>query len=187
MILLVDNYDSFTYNLAELFSEDLVILRNDEEQLFKTAKEAEAIVFSPGPGYPKDAGKMEALIRSFYQEKPMLGICLGHQAIGEVFGGKIIQAREIIHGKTSLLEHQRQGLFKKITNQTEVMRYHSLVIEKKTIPDLFEIQGTSDGEIMAIKHREYPIYGLQFHPESIGTPEGRQMIETFIEEVGALR
>lgn len=180
MILLVDNYDSFTHNLAHQFPEDLLILRNDDSTLMEAAAQSSAIVFSPGPGKPDEAGLMEALIRQFYQEKPMLGICLGHQAIGEVFGGKVQVASKIMHGKISILHHRQEGLFKNVTFDTKIMRYHSLIVEPATLPDVFEVYGTADEEIMAIKHKEYPIYGLQFHPESIGTVEGQQMIDTFL-------
>ena len=180
MILLVDNYDSFTYNLAHQFPESLVILRNDAPELLEVAAQASAIVFSPGPGRPDEAGLMETIIRQFYQEKPMLGICLGHQAMGEVFGGKVQVAQQIMHGKTSILQHNQQGLFKQVTKETEIMRYHSLVVDPQTFPPMFEIHGMADGEVMAMKHRDYPIYGLQFHPESIGTREGQQMIDAFL-------
>lgn len=180
MILLVDNYDSFTHNLAHQFDDSIVILRNDDPQLMQTAEKAAAIVFSPGPGKPDEAGLMEEIIRRFYKEKPMLGICLGHQAIGEVFGGKVRVAGKIMHGKISQLEHKQEGLFIEVSPNTEIMRYHSLIIEPGTLPDVFEIYGYADQEIMAIKHKDYPIYGLQFHPESIGTIEGQKMIDTFL-------
>ncbi|EOT29043.1 aminodeoxychorismate/anthranilate synthase component II [Enterococcus saccharolyticus] len=183
MILLVDNYDSFTHNLAHQFHTELVILRNDDPNLMETAQKASAIVFSPGPGRPNEAGLMEEVIRRFYKEKPMLGICLGHQALGEVFGGKISIASKIMHGKVSQLKHEQQGLFRDVTLDTDIMRYHSLIIEPDTLPDVFEIYGYADDEIMAIKHKEYPVYGLQFHPESIGTTEGQTMIDTFLESV----
>lgn len=184
MILLVDNYDSFTHNLAHQFDTELVILRNDDAQLLEVAAEAEAIVFSPGPGRPDEAGLMEEIIRQFYQTKPMLGICLGHQALGEVFGGKISVAEKIMHGKISQLSHQQQGLFQDVTTNTEIMRYHSLIIEPDTLPAVFDVHGYADGEIMAIKHQKYPVYGLQFHPESIGTTEGQRMIDAFLKVVG---
>ena len=180
MILLVDNYDSFTYNLAHQFPESLVILRNDDPNLLDVAKQASAIVFSPGPGRPDEAGLMEEIIRRYYQEKPMLGICLGHQAMGEVFGGEVRVAQKIMHGKISILEHEQQGLFANVSQATQIMRYHSLVVDPKTLPEVFEVHGYADNEVMAMKHRDYPIYGLQFHPESIGTVEGQQMIDAFL-------
>lgn len=180
MILLVDNYDSFTYNLAHQFPEELIVLRNDHPDLMETAEKASAIVFSPGPGRPSEAGLMEEIIERYYQEKPMLGICLGHQAIGEVFGGKISIASKVMHGKVSQLVHQQEGLFQEVSGNTAIMRYHSLIIEPETLPDSFDIYGYADDEIMAIKHQDFPIFGLQFHPESIGTIEGQKMIDTFL-------
>ena len=179
MILLVDNYDSFTYNLAQLFpGRKLTILRNDDPDLYEVANVAKAIVFSPGPGVPSEAGEMENLIRNFYQTKPMLGICLGHQAIGEVFGGQIIQAPAVLHGKVSELYHKGCGLFAGLPERFEVMRDQSLLLN--SLPLKLEVHGCSDGLIMAIKHRDYPIFGLQFHPESIGSQFGQELIKNFI-------
>ncbi|MGG5372900.1 anthranilate synthase component II [Enterococcus sp. AZ196] len=175
MILLVDNYDSFTYNLVQLLPEAVTILRNDDPQLFSAAAEASAIVLSPGPGRPAEAGNMEMLIRRFYRKKPILGICLGHQAIGEVFGGKIIKAPTIMHGKQSRLQGQAER---------QVMRYHSLMIDPDELPQDLEVTDKSEGCIMAVRHKRYPIFGLQFHPESIGTEDGASYINQFLQKAG---
>ncbi|MBO0452515.1 anthranilate synthase component II [Candidatus Enterococcus murrayae] len=175
MILLVDNYDSFTYNLVQLLPEAVTILRNDDPQLFSAAAEASAIVLSPGPGRPAEAGNMEMLIRRFYRKKPILGICLGHQAIGEVFGGKIIKAPTIMHGKQSRLQGQAER---------QVMRYHSLMIDPDELPQDLEVTDESEGCIMAVRHKRYPVFGLQFHPESIGTEDGASYINQFLQKAG---
>ncbi|WP_429951201.1 anthranilate synthase component II [Enterococcus sp. AZ170] len=187
MILLIDNYDSFTYNLAQLLGveREIKIVRNDSETIFSLAKQASAIVISPGPGTPKETGQVKEVIKQFYQKKPILGICLGHQTIGEVFGAKVSRAKEIRHGKQSLIKiHQNNQLFKGVDSGNLVMRYHSLIIEQETLPEDFRITATAadDQEIMAIEHREYPIFGLQFHPESIGTPSGAVIIKNFIQQ-----
>jgi anthranilate synthase component 2 len=188
MILLVDNYDSFTYNLAQMIepTHELTILRNDDERLSEVAETADAIIFSPGPGWPKDAGKMEELIKTFYEKKPMLGICLGHQAMAEVFGGRLAVANEIRHGKESTVQkNQDSVLFETLPDEFQVMRYHSLVVEKGHMPEDFNISGiaTDDLEVMAMEHQSLPIYGMQFHPESIGTPRGEKMIQQFLTTV----
>ncbi|CAK8053885.1 anthranilate synthase component II [Eupransor demetentiae] len=184
MILLVDNYDSFTYNLAQIVGQyaDVEVLRNDDPKLAEAAKEADGIIFSPGPGAPSEAGQMEDLIREHQNDKAMLGICLGHQAIGEVFGGRVDRADEIRHGKVSEMKTQGGQLFGGVS-ELPIMRYHSLIIDRSQIPEGFKITGLSedDDEIMAIEHKDLPIYGLQFHPESIGTPSGEAMIKRFIE------
>ncbi|GFH39710.1 aminodeoxychorismate/anthranilate synthase component II [Pseudolactococcus insecticola] len=183
MILLVDNYDSFTYNLAQYIGEfDTVkVLRNDDKHLYDEASRADKIVFSPGPGWPADAGQMEAMIKDFAGEKPILGICLGHQAIAEVFGGKLDLAKRIMHGKTSMAESLKETpLLAGISKTHEIMRYHSIVISD--MPADFDIvsKTTDDHEIMAIQYKTLPIYGMQYHPESIGTPDGLRMIENFV-------
>ncbi|WP_099221346.1 anthranilate synthase component II [Listeria costaricensis] len=189
MILLIDNYDSFTYNLAQLLGEysEVVILRNDAPQLQEEADRAEALVFSPGPGIPSEAGQMEGLIRKMIGQKPMLGICLGHQAIGEVLGGEIKQAQHIRHGKVSEIDQLKKGdpLFRDLPEQLEVMRYHSLVLTEDLLPESLEVtaRALDDGEIMAIRHRTEKIYGVQFHPESIGSPFGQKILQNFIEIV----
>lgn len=192
MILLIDNYDSFTYNLYHQiaqFGEDIKIIRNDAITVEEIrALQPKAIVISPGPGEPKDAGIVIAMIRDLYKEIPILGICLGHQSIGEAFGATVSRAKNIMHGKTSLLQFEKTGLFAQFEREVEVMRYHSLIIEKQTLHEDFHIVATSadDGEIMAIQHKQYPVYGLQFHPESIGTELGKDMISMFLKKVEVL-
>lgn len=192
MILLIDNYDSFTYNLYHQiaqFGEDIKIIRNDAITVEEIrALQPKAIVISPGPGEPKDAGIVIEMIRDLYKEIPILGICLGHQSIGEAFGATVSRAKNIMHGKTSLLQFEKTGLFAQFEREVEVMRYHSLIIEKQTLHEDFRIVATSadDGEIMAIQHKQYPVYGLQFHPESIGTELGKDMISMFLKKVEVL-
>lgn len=186
MILVIDNYDSFTYNLVQYLGElgaDLEVYRNDEITIDKIrAKKPEKIVISPGPGVPKDAGISEDVIRTFGKDIPMLGVCLGHQAIGEVFGGKVILAKNIMHGKTSLIHHDGKKIFKGVTNPFEATRYHSLLVERETFPKVLKITAeTDDKEIMGLEHVEYPIYGVQFHPESILTVEGKKILKNFLE------
>lgn len=183
MILLVDNYDSFTYNLAQYIGEfDTVeVLRNDDDRLFDVAETADKIVLSPGPGWPVDAGNMEQLIRKYADKKPLLGVCLGHQGIAEVFGGKLALAKHVMHGKTSIADTLvASDLLAGVPNEYEIMRYHSIVISD--MPEGFEVvsKTTDDQEIMMIQHHELPIFGMQFHPESIGTPNGLKMIENFV-------
>lgn len=183
MILIVDNYDSFTYNLAQIVGQytTVKVLRNDDPDLRMVAQQAAGLIFSPGPGTPDQAGEMEDLIRQFAGQKPMLGICLGHQAIGEVFGGAVTHAKQVRHGKVSdmAVVAPSQLLAAK---QTPVMRYHSLIIPADQLPKDFIVTGVAmdDHEVMAMQHRVQPIFGLQFHPESIGTPEGAQMIQNFV-------
>lgn len=186
MILLLDNYDSFVYNLYQYigeYKEDIKVLRNDALSLSQIiALQPEKIILSPGPGRPKDAGVMEEVIAYFFDKVPILGICLGHQAICEVFGSTITYAKKVMHGKTSILSMtENQPLFKGINNY-QVARYHSLVADVKTIKEPLQIIARSeDGEVMAVKHAMYPVYGLQFHPESILTIDGKQIIKNFIE------
>ncbi|WP_019803205.1 aminodeoxychorismate/anthranilate synthase component II [Streptococcus mutans] len=187
MILLIDNYDSFTYNLAQFIGHftEVKVLRNDDAALYEAAQEADGLVFSPGPGWPADAGRMEALINDFTGEKPILGVCLGHQAIAESFGGKLGLAHQVMHGKQSQMAITKSSpIFKELEEKLEIMRYHSIVVDK--LPEDFEVTARTvdDGEIMAIQHKTLPIYGLQYHPESIGTPEGLKMIENFVRLVG---
>lgn len=188
MILLIDNYDSFTHNLAQLIGtdQDVVIIRNDSGDIFSLAEQADAIVISPGPGTPAETGYVKEVILQYYQQKPLLGICLGHQTIGEVFGAKVLIGKEIRHGKQSLIKaDQGSCLFAGISNESLVMRYHSLVIDRKTLPEEFIVTAiaTDDQEIMAIEHQIYPIFGLQFHPESIGTTIGAAIIHNFIQRM----
>ncbi|WP_080875448.1 anthranilate synthase component II [Oceanobacillus timonensis] len=187
MILLIDNYDSFTYNLFQYVSEcgvHVEVIRNDKvtPETIDTLK-PEAIIISPGPGTPKDAGNCTDIVQTYYKQLPILGICLGHQVIMEALGGRVIQASTIKHGKTSLIEHDDTGLFQGLNNPVEVMRYHSLAAEHNTVPTELRITATAidDDEIMGIAHQTYPVYGLQFHPESIGTLDGKQIISHFVE------
>lgn len=190
MILLIDNYDSFVYNLYQFLAvedPDVRLVRNDritpEEAL---SMEPDAIVISPGPGKPSDAGVCIELIRQLKGRIPILGVCLGHQAIGEAFGATVTHASRLMHGKTSLLTDVADDIiFKGIKKPVQVARYHSLSVQESTLPVELEVTARSDdGEIMAMWHREYPIYGLQFHPESVMTPEGSAMIRNFLEAAG---
>jgi anthranilate synthase component II len=186
MILLIDNYDSFTYNLYQYLGELGAVpkvVRNDRITVEEIEEmNPEAIIISPGPGRPEDAGICVELIHKLAPGIPILGICLGHQAIGYAFGGEIINARNIMHGKVSELSHSQTSLFENLGERLEVMRYHSLVIERKSIPEELVVLATStdDDEIMAIKHKIYPLYGMQFHPESIGTELGKQLLHNFL-------
>ena len=186
MILLIDNYDSFTYNLAQYIGNfaEVQVLRNDDPKLYEEAGKADGLVFSPGPGWPVDAGKMEDMIRDFAGKKPLLGICLGHQAIAEVFGGKLGLAPKVMHGKQSNINFEAPSvLYQGIEDGRAVMRYHSILIEE--MPEDFEVtaRSTDDQAIMGIQHKNLPIYGFQYHPESIGTPDGLSSIRNFIEKV----
>ena len=185
MILMIDNYDSFTYNLVQYMSElgeKLVVYRNDKISIEEIKKlKPSHIVISPGPGRPADAGISEDVIKEFGPKIPLLGVCLGHQAIGEVFGGKIIRAGNLMHGKTSMIYHDNDPLFKDISNPFEATRYHSLIVEKGSLPDSLQIAAwTKHNEIMGLKHKKFPIWGVQFHPESILTKEGKQLLKNFI-------
>ncbi|WP_146551595.1 aminodeoxychorismate/anthranilate synthase component II [Rummeliibacillus sp. SL167] len=188
MILLIDNYDSFTYNLYQQISslgKEVKVVRNDALTIDAIRQlQPEAIVISPGPGTPKEAGISIEVIQKLYKEFPILGICLGHQSIGEAFGAKIIQAKQIKHGLFSELKFEPTGLFQNCPKPLTVMRYHSLVIDPKTLPEELKVTAIAkdDGEIMAIQHRDYPVFGLQFHPESIGTKEGDLMIQLFLDK-----
>lgn len=189
MILLIDNYDSFTYNLYQYIGElgeAVTVKRNDEITVEDIENlNPEAIIISPGPGRPENAGNTVEIIQQFYKNIPILGICLGHQAIGYSFGAVIEKAGKIMHGKTSKIQHSEKTLFQSLPQEIEVMRYHSLVIKKGTLPPYFDVLAESkdDGEIMAIKHCQYPLYGMQFHPESVGTSEGKQLLNNFLSEM----
>ncbi|WP_138420130.1 anthranilate synthase component II [Aquibacillus sediminis] len=191
MILLIDNYDSFTYNLFQYVSElgkQVKVVRNNKITLEEIRElSPEAIILSPGPGTPQDAGICIEVVRELATEFPILGICLGHQAIGAAYGATIAHAETIKHGKTSTLAHRQDSIFNQLQQPIEVMRYHSLIIGDRDVPAELEVIATStdDQAIMAVKHRTLPLYGLQFHPESIGTEEGKQILKnyfTIIEE-----
>ncbi|BEU87751.1 aminodeoxychorismate/anthranilate synthase component II [Selenomonas sp. TAMA-11512] len=185
MLLLFDNYDSFTYNIAQLLMDlgkEVEVVRNDvctpEELLMK---KYEAVVLSPGHGVPKEAGCLEDFIEKAKGRLPILGVCLGHQAIGEVFGAKVVRAKSIVHGKSSVLLHDGTGLYQDVSKNALVGRYHSLVVERESLPDcLYVTSELEDGMIMGLRHRHYEMEGIQFHPESILTPEGRQMMRNFL-------
>lgn len=189
MILLIDNFDSFTFNLYQYLGElgeEVVVYRNNQLTLDEIESlNPTAIILSPGPGKPTDAGICIELIQSFYQRFPILGICLGHQAIGAAFGSEIRRAQNIRHGKTSFILHKDNKLFNNLASPLEVMRYHSLSIEKSTLPVELECIAYSieDQEVMAIQHNQYPVFGLQFHPESIGTPSGKQILKNFLRAI----
>lgn len=186
MILVIDNYDSFTYNIVQEMGElgaELSVYRNDEITVERIRRlQPERIVISPGPGFPKDAGVSLDVIRELGSEIPLLGICLGHQSIGEAYGGKVIHAPELMHGKTSMIEHTGDTLFADIPSPFEATRYHSLIVEESTLPDCLEVTArTVSGEIMGVRHKEHPVVGVQFHPESILTGYGMKMLENFLE------
>ncbi len=185
MILLIDNYDSFTFNLYQYLGElgrDVTVFRNDEITLEEIHNlNPEQIVLSPGPGRPNQAGIIIDLVKSFYDKIPILGVCLGFQAIGMAFGGTIIRAPDIYHGKATRINHVGTGMFQGLSQQIEVGRYHSLIIEKESLPDSFAITAwTEDNLIMGIRHRQYLMEGIQFHPESILTKCGKQMLNNFL-------
>ena len=185
MLLMIDNYDSFTYNLVQYLGElgqDVQVYRNDEIDLKKIADlEPKYIVISPGPCTPNEAGISLALIKEFAGKIPLLGVCLGHQSIGQAFGGKIIKAKTLMHGKTSLIHHTSTGVFKNLPNPYTATRYHSLVIERETIPDCLAITAwTDDGEIMGVKHKTLAVEGVQFHPESVLTEHGHDLLNNFL-------
>jgi anthranilate synthase component 2 len=188
MLLLVDNYDSFTYNLYQFIGEiysDILVVRNDKIGLNDIAlMNPKGIIISPGPGRPENAGISVNIVDEFEGKIPILGICLGHQAIGYAYGAKIIRANTIMHGKTSSVNHVGKGLFEGIKSPMKAMRYHSLVIDKSSLPESLEITAeTDDGTIMAIKHKRHHVYGLQFHPESILTDDGKNILKNFVEGI----
>jgi anthranilate synthase/aminodeoxychorismate synthase-like glutamine amidotransferase len=192
MILLIDNYDSFTYNLVQRLGEidpgvDLEVVRNDRITLDEiAARNPSRLIISPGPCTPLEAGISNAVVERFAPSIPLLGVCLGHQCIGHVFGGRIIRADRIMHGKTSLIHHDGKGVYRGIASPFEATRYHSLIIEPGTLPDALEVVArTEDGEIMGIRHKTYPLEGVQFHPESFLTIEGTRLLRNFLEGGGA--
>jgi anthranilate synthase/aminodeoxychorismate synthase-like glutamine amidotransferase len=185
MILVIDNYDSFTYNLVQYLGTlgaDPLVVRNDAatvDQLL--AKEPEGLVISPGPGEPKDAGISEEAIRRFAGVVPVLGVCLGHQGLGEVYGGNVVRAPRLMHGKTSPILHKGRGVFAGLDNPFEATRYHSLIVDRATLPGVLEVVAwTPEGEIMGLKHQEHETWGVQFHPESVLTKPGLRLIENFL-------
>jgi len=185
-LLIIDNYDSFTYNLVQYFQMlgcQVAVRRNDQVTLEEVQKsKPDAIVISPGPCTPKEAGISVDVIKRFYKEIPILGVCLGHQAIGYAFGANIVRAKKLMHGKTSLIYHTGEGIFKGIKNPFTAVRYHSLVIERKSLPEVLKITAESeDGEIMGIQHIEYPVFGVQFHPESVLSEAGLDLLKNFLE------
>jgi len=186
MLLMIDNYDSFTYNLVQYFAElgeTVEVHRNDRISVAEIAARRPArLVISPGPCSPDQAGISVAAIRELAGQLPILGVCLGHQAIGQAFGGRIVRAGRLMHGKTSPIYHDGRELFRGLANPFDAIRYHSLLIERATLPDSLEITAwTSEEEIMGVRHRELPLWGVQFHPESILTLEGKQLLQNFLE------
>ena len=188
MILMIDNYDSFTYNLVQAFRElgaDMQVIRNDQIDVDGIrALAPAAIILSPGPGNPDSAGVTLAAIKEFAGKVPLFGVCLGHQSIAQAFGGRIVHAKQLMHGKTSRIHHDGHGVFAGLEQDFPAMRYHSLAVERESLPDCFEISAeTEDGEIMGLRHKTLPIESVQYHPESIGTPEGMKQMRNFIQLV----
>lgn len=188
MILVIDNYDSFTYNLVQYLGElgaDPVVRRNDAITVEEIGALApSAIVLSPGPCTPKEAGVTVETIQRWGSTIPILGVCLGHQSIGEAYGGVVVRADRVMHGKTSMIDHDGTGVFAGLPSPLEVMRYHSLVVERETLPECFDVVATATDdptEIHAMKHREHPVYGVQFHPESVMTKHGKALLQNFLE------
>ena len=188
MILMIDNYDSFTYNLVQAFRElgaDMQVIRNDQIDVDGIrALVPAALILSPGPGNPDSAGVTLAAIKEFAGKIPLFGVCLGHQSIAQAFGGRIVHAKRLMHGKTSRIHHDGRGVFAGLEQDFPAMRYHSLAVERESLPDCFEISAeTEDGEIMGLRHKTLPIESVQYHPESIGTPEGMKQMRNFVQLV----
>ena len=188
MILMIDNFASFTYNIVQYLGElkqKIAVFRNDAVGIDQIKKIAPThIVISPGPGSPKDAGISKKVISNFSGKIPILGVCLGHQAVAEVFGGKVTRAKRLMHGKTSMIYHNKKTIFKGLPNPFEATRYHSLIVEKRNLPSCFSIIAkTKENEIMGIKHKKKPVWGVQFHPESILTKEGKKLLGNFVNSV----
>ena len=186
MLLVIDNYDSFTYNLVQYFGElgaTLLVKRNDEITLGEIAQlNPERICISPGPCTPAEAGISSDVIRRFAPDRPILGVCLGHQCMGHVYGGDVVRADRLMHGKTSMIHHDGQGVFKDLSQPFEATRYHSLIVKRDTLPaELLITAETTEKEIMGLRHKEYPLHGVQFHPESILTVEGKHLLKNFLE------
>jgi anthranilate synthase component 2 len=189
MLLMIDNYDSFTYNLVQYLGElgqDVAVYRNDEISLEQIRDlQPERIVISPGPCTPNEAGVSVPLIRRFAGHVPILGVCLGHQSIGQAFGGRIVHAKQLMHGKTSAIHHADTGVFRGLHQPLTATRYHSLVIERESLPQELEVTAwTDDGEIMGVRHRSLPVEGVQFHPESILTEQGHELLRNFLDAAG---
>jgi len=189
-LLMIDNYDSFTYNLVQYLGElgvEVIVKRNDAIDVARArALKPDAIVISPGPCTPTEAGVSVPILRELAGELPMLGVCLGHQCIGEAFGGKVVRASRLMHGKTSPVVHDGRTIFAGLDNPFEAMRYHSLLVEPASIPKSMEVSArTAEGEIMGLRHRQHRIEGVQFHPESIGTPAGKDLLRNFLAEAAA--
>ncbi len=185
-LLVIDNYDSFTYNLVQIFGEfddvEIVVRRNDEISIEEIRKlKPDRICISPGPGRPENAGISSDVVREFGKEIPILGVCLGHQCIAQVFGGEIVRADRLMHGKTSMIQHAGAGVFEHLVQPLEATRYHSLIVRPESLPDSLEVTArTAEGEIMGLQHRELPVHGVQFHPESILTAEGKKLLANFL-------
>ena len=184
-LLVIDNYDSFTYNLVQYFGEldvDVVVKRNDEISIDELKKfQPERICISPGPGRPENAGVSSDVIREFGPHVPILGVCLGHQCIAQVFGGEVVRASRLMHGKTSTIRHTGRGVFENLAQPLDATRYHSLVVRRESLPNSLEVTAeTDENEIMGLQHRQFPIHGVQFHPESILTAEGKKLLANFL-------
>jgi len=186
MILVIDNYDSFTYNLVQYLGElgaEMRVFRNDEITVEQAvALNPEKVLVSPGPCTPKEAGISCDIIREFGPRLPTFGVCLGHQSIGDVYGGKVIRADRLMHGKTSPMIHEGESVFKGLPNPFDATRYHSLIVERESLPDCLKVTAwTAEGEIMGVQHKEHPVHGVQFHPESILTLEGKKLLKNFLD------
>jgi anthranilate synthase/aminodeoxychorismate synthase-like glutamine amidotransferase len=189
MILMIDNYDSFTFNIVQYLAQmgkDVRVYRNDKITPAEIRKLQPAAIFlSPGPCSPREAGITVEVVRNFYQSVPLMGICLGHQSIGYAFGGDIIRAERIMHGKTSMIKNDGKTIFAGLPNPFSAGRYHSLIVKRETLPDCLEISAeTAEGEIMGLRHKQYPVEGIQFHPESVLTPQGKRIIRNFLKYTG---
>lgn len=189
MILMIDNYDSFTFNIVqylEQMGEDVVVFRNDKVTVDRIDKLKPQVIFlSPGPGTPRDAGITVDVVREFHKTIPIMGICLGHQSIGYAFGGEIVRAGRIMHGKVSPVHHDGRTIFAGLPDPFTAGRYHSLVVRPETLPSCLEVSArTAEGEIMGLRHKEFPVEGIQFHPESVLTPQGKRILRNFIKHLG---
>jgi anthranilate synthase/aminodeoxychorismate synthase-like glutamine amidotransferase len=189
-VLVIDNYDSFVYNLVQYLGElgaEPLVYRHDALTLDDAAAlDPDAVLISPGPGRPEDAGLSNAAIEHFGGRRPVLGVCLGHQCIGQIYGGEVVRALEVMHGKTSLIRHHDTGVFEGLPNPLEATRYHSLVVDRASVPDVLEITAeTDDGIVMGLRHRELDVEGVQFHPESVLTAKGHDLLRTFLDRASA--